>query len=163
MRGLKSRQRTMTRTRVNASSIISNSFLFPYFQAFRPRGCVYFSAFGKRARKDEGKPETENTLPSGRKIVLSPLPAGRLDNPMASLDLQKGHTLIHGAALPEESFPVEEKKYAAGQRRLSRENRERFSLYPRIKIRPGVVRGGAEKQAGAENPSPRRFTEASRR
>ena len=124
------------------------------FRTFRPRGCVCLSAFGKRARTDEGKPETENTLPSGRKIVLSPLPAGRLDNPMASLDLQKGHTLIPGAALPEESFPVEEKKYAAGQRRLSRENRERFSLYPRIKIRPGVVRGGAEKQAGAENPLP---------
>ena len=69
----------MTRTRVNASSIISNSFLFPYFQAFRPRGCVYFSAFGKRARIDEGKPEAENTLPSGRKIVRLPCPQVWLD------------------------------------------------------------------------------------
>ena len=71
---------------------------FPFLPGLPARGCVYFSAFGKRARKDEGKPETENTLPSGRKIVLSPLPAGRLDNPMASLDLQKGYTPIPGAA-----------------------------------------------------------------
>ena len=84
MRGLKSRQRTMTRTRVNASSIISNSFLFPFFQAFRPRGCVYFSAFGKRARIDEGKPEAENTLPSGRKIVRLPCPQVWLDASEAS-------------------------------------------------------------------------------
>ncbi len=62
----------MIRTRVNASSIISNSFLFPSFQAFRPRVCVYFSALGERARIEEGKPETENTLPSGRKIVRLP-------------------------------------------------------------------------------------------
>ena len=72
MSGLKSRQRTMIRTRVNASSIITNSFLFPFFRAFRPRGCVYFSAFGKRARKDEGKPETENTLPQGGRLSVSP-------------------------------------------------------------------------------------------
>ena len=85
MSGFRSRQRTMTRTRVNESSINTNSFLFPFFRAFRPRGCVYFSAFGKRARKDEGKPETENTLPSGRKIVRLPCPQLWLDASMGEL------------------------------------------------------------------------------
>ena len=85
MSGLKSRQRTMIRTRVITSSIISNSFLFPSLRAFRPRGCVYFSASGKRAHIDEGKPETENTLPSGRKIVRLPCPQVWLDASVGEL------------------------------------------------------------------------------
>ena len=94
--GFNSRQRTMIRTRVNASSIITNSILFPLFRTFRPRGCVYFSALGKRARKDEGKPEKENTLPSGRKIVRLPCFQVGLTYRRASLDLQNGYTPIPG-------------------------------------------------------------------
>ena len=71
MRGLKSRQRTMTRTSVNASSITSNWFLFPFFQAFRPRGCVFFFCFRKasphrwrQAGDGEYAPDREEDCPS---------------------------------------------------------------------------------------------------
>ena len=37
----------------------------------------------------------------------SPLPAGQLDSQKASLDLQKGHTPIHGAAQTEDLLSVE--------------------------------------------------------
>ena len=37
----------------------------------------------------------------------SPLHAGLLDNPKVSLDLQKGHTPIHGAAQTEDLLSVE--------------------------------------------------------
>ena len=35
---------------------------FPFVPGLPAPGFVYFSAFGKRALSDEGKPETENTL-----------------------------------------------------------------------------------------------------
>ena len=114
MSGLKSRQRTMTRTRVNASSIISNSFLFPYFQAFRPRGCVYFSAFGKRARKDEGKPETENTLPHGRKIVRLPCLEVWLDASLGELRFAEWIYANTRGRMNGESASCQKKKDAAG-------------------------------------------------
>ena len=41
---------------------------------------------------------------------LSPLPAGLLDSQKASLDLQKGHTPIHGAAQTEDLLSVEKEK-----------------------------------------------------
>ena len=114
MRGLKSRQRTMTRTRVNASSIITNSFLFPLFRAIRPRGCVYFSAFGKLARKDEGKPETENTLPHGRKIVSLPCPQVWLDTSMDELRFAERIYANNRGRMSGESASCQKKKDAAG-------------------------------------------------
>jgi hypothetical protein len=113
MSGFRSRQRTMTRTRVNASSIITNSFLFPFFRAFRPRGCVYFSAFGKRARKDEGKPETENTLPHGRKIVSLPCPQVWLDASMGELRFAERIYANTRGRMSGESASCQKKKDAA--------------------------------------------------
>ena len=90
------------------------TFIFPLFQAFRPRGCVYFSAFGKRARKDEGKPETENTLPHGRKIVRLPCPQVWLDASMGELRFAEWIYANTRGRMNGESASCQKKKDAAG-------------------------------------------------
>ena len=72
MSGLSTRQRTMIRIRVNASSITLNFDSFPFVPDLPAPGMRVFFCFGKAQPEDEGKPETENTLPSGRKIVRLP-------------------------------------------------------------------------------------------
>ena len=93
MSGLNTRQRTMTRTTVNASSINLNfeSFSFPsYFRPSSPGDACIFSASGKRIPEDEGKPESENTLLSKEEDCPAPLlRRSGLPDRRASLDLQE--------------------------------------------------------------------------
>ena len=96
-----------------AKSSIRFSFLFPSFQAFQPRGCVYFSAFGKRARKDEGKPETENTLPHGRKIVRLPCLEVWLDASLGELRFAEWIYANTRGRINGESASCQKKKDAA--------------------------------------------------
>ena len=63
MSGLSTRQRTMTRTRVNPSSITLNFDSFPLCPGLSGPGMRVFFCFGKALPEDEGKPEAENTLP----------------------------------------------------------------------------------------------------
>jgi len=114
MSGFNSRQRTMTRTRVNASSIITNSFLFPFSEPSGPGDAYNFSAFGKRARKDEGKPETENTLQHGRKIVSLPCPQVWLDASMDELRFVERIYANTRGRMGGESASCQKKKDAAG-------------------------------------------------
>ena len=87
---------------------------FPFFlRAFRPRGCVYFSAFGKQARKDEGKLETENTLPHGRKIVSLPCPQVWLDASMGELRFAERIYANTWGRMSGESASCQKKKDAA--------------------------------------------------
>ena len=74
----------MNKTRVIASSILMNSFLFPLFRAFGPGKRLFF-CFVIASPYDEGKPETENTLPSRRKIVRLPCLQVWLDASMGEL------------------------------------------------------------------------------
>ena len=90
MSGLSTRQRTMTRTRVNPSSITLNFDSFPFVPDLPAPGMRIFFCFGKARPEDEGKPETENTLLSKEEDCLSPLPERfGLPHRRASIDLQK--------------------------------------------------------------------------
>lgn len=72
MSGLRTRQRTMIRTRVNPSSITLNFDSFPFFPDIPAPGMRVFFCFGKARPEDEGKPETENTLPPGGRLSVPP-------------------------------------------------------------------------------------------
>ena len=62
----------MTRIRVNASSITLNFDSFPFVPDLPAPGMRVFFCFGKAQPEDEGKPETENTLPPGGRLSVSP-------------------------------------------------------------------------------------------
>ena len=89
MSGLRTRQRTMIGTRVNASSIITNSFLFPLFRGLPAPGMRVFFCFGEALPEDEGKPETENTLPQGGRLSVSPESRSGLTHRRLGLDSQE--------------------------------------------------------------------------
>ena len=90
MSGLSTRQRTMTRTRVNPSSITLNFDSFPFVPDLPAPGMRIFFCFGKARPEDEGKPETENTLLSKEEDCLSPLPERfGLPHRRASIDSQE--------------------------------------------------------------------------
>ena len=76
MSGLRTRQRTMIRTRVNPSSITLNFYSFPLVLDLPAPGMRVFFCFGKARPEDEGKPETENTLLSKEEDCPSPLLTG---------------------------------------------------------------------------------------
>lgn len=51
---------------------ILKRFLSLCFRPSGPGDAYFFSAFGKRAYVDEGKPETENTLPKEGRLSVAP-------------------------------------------------------------------------------------------
>jgi hypothetical protein len=58
---------------------------FPFVPGLPAPGMRIFFCFRKASPFDEGKPETENTLPSERKIVSLPCPQVWLDASMGEL------------------------------------------------------------------------------
>lgn len=70
--GLSTRQRTITRTSVNASSITLIFDSFPFVPDLPAPGMRVFFCFGKARPEDEGKPVTENTLPPRGRLSVYP-------------------------------------------------------------------------------------------
>ena len=89
MSGLSTRKRTMTRTRVNTSSITFNFDSFPFVPDLPAPGMRVFFCFGKALPEDEGKPETENTLPQGGRLSVSPESRSGLTHRRLGLDSQE--------------------------------------------------------------------------
>ena len=86
---------------------------FPLLSGLPAPGMRFFSAFGKRARKDEGKPETENTLPHGRKIVRLPCLEVWLDASLGELRFAEWIYANTRGRMSGESASCQKKKDAA--------------------------------------------------
>ena len=79
----------MIRIRVNASSITLNFDSFPFVPDLPAPGMRVFFCFGKAQPEDEGKPETENTLPPGGRLSVSPESRSGLTHRRTGLDSQE--------------------------------------------------------------------------
>ena len=128
MSGLSTRQRTMIRIRVNASSITLNFDSFPFVPDLPAPGMRVFFCFGKAQPEDEGKPETENTLPLGGRLSVSPESRSGLTHRRLGLDSQER---IHANTRGRTSGRVssgQKKNLAAGQRFHKKTDVIRLSL-----------------------------------
>jgi len=131
--GLSTRQRTMIRIRVNASSITLNFDSFPFVPDLPAPGMRVFFCFGKVQPEDEDKPETENTLPPGGRLSVSPESRSGLTHRRMGVDSQeRKHVNTRGRASGRVASG-QKKNLAAGQRFQNRKDVLRFSLSPREK------------------------------
>ena len=130
MSGLSTRQRTMTRTRVNTSSITLNFDSFPFVPDLPAQGMRIFFCFGKARPEDEGKPETENTLPQGGRLSISPVRRSGLTHRRLGLYSQERiHVNPRGRTIGRVSSG-QKKNLAEGQRFHNKTDVLRFSLSP---------------------------------
>ena len=164
MSGFRSRQRTMTRTSVNASSITLNFDSFPLVPDLPAPGMRVFFCFGKALPEDEGKPETENTLPPGGRLSVSPESRSGLTHRRMGVDSQERIHVNTRGRPNGRSSSGQGKNLAARQRFQNKTDVLRFSLSSRQKIRPGGLAPERRRKAsGSGEPAPRRVIEASRR
>ena len=128
MSGLSTRQRTMIRIRVNASSITLNFDSFPFVPDLPAPGMRVFFCFGKARPEDEGKPETENTLPPGGRLSVSPESRSGLTHRRSGLDSQERiHANTRGRTNGR-AASGQKKNLAEGQRFHNKTDVLRFSL-----------------------------------
>ena len=87
-----------------------------------------FFCFGKARPEDEGKPETENTLPLGGRLSVSPESRSGLTHRRSGLDSQERiHANTRGRANGR-AASGQKKNLAAGQRFQNKTDDLRFSL-----------------------------------
>jgi len=161
--GLSTRQRTITRTSVNASSITLNFDSFPFVPDLTAPGMRVFFCFGKARPEDEDKPETENTLPLGGRLSVSPESRSGLTHRRLGLYSQERiHANTRGRTNGRVSSG-QKKNLAEGQRF---QKRQTFALPALLRIKDPPRRISPErrrKASGSGEPAPRRVIEAPRR
>jgi hypothetical protein len=101
---------------------------FPFVPDLPAPGMRVFFCFGKAQPEDEGKPETENTLPPGGRLSVSPESRSGLTHRRTGLDSQERiHANTRGRTNGR-AASGQKKNLAAGQRFQNKTDVLRFSL-----------------------------------